>query len=308
MKIRNRSPGCIFSEKFAKANLTSKIGPMLGTIGNRNVIVKTEPGSVEDFTSDDESMSTDSDGCVGCGDPISDRFLLKVGHHSWHTGCLHCCVCACSLSGHHKCYFKDGQVYCKIDYVREFGTKCARCKRGIQSSDWVRRAKHYVFHLACFACDNCKRQLSTGEEFAMMDNRVLCKAHYMETVELSMKGGSGSDGDSSYDSSSGQSRMLHRPKRIRTTFSEEQLEVLQANFQVDSNPDGQDLERIATITGLSKRVTQVWFQNSRARQKKYQSRGGHNEGSPPSPPQSPCVKCGHTYCACTHVMLCSPKS
>ncbi|KJH40270.1 homeobox domain protein [Dictyocaulus viviparus] len=34
-----------------------------------------------------------------------------------------------------------------------------------------------------------------------------------------------------------------------------------AHFQVDSNPDGADLERIANITGLSKRVTQVWFQN-----------------------------------------------
>lgn len=40
-------------------------------------------------------------------------------------------------------------------------------------------------------------------------------------------------------------------------------------LQTDSNPDGQDLERIANTTGLSKRVTQVWFQNSRARQKKH---------------------------------------
>ncbi len=57
-------------------------------------------------------------------------------------------------------------------------------------------------------------------------------------------------------------------KRIRTTFTEDQLQILQVNFDLDSNPDGQDLERIAQATGLSKRVTQVWFQNSRARQKK----------------------------------------
>lgn len=55
--------------------------------------------------------------------------------------------------------------------------------------------------------------------------------------------------------------------------------MLQANFQLDSNPDGQDLERIATLTGLSKRVTQVWFQNSRARQKKYMNKN-HQRHSP----------------------------
>ena len=66
---------------------------------------------------------------------------------------------------------------------RQFGTKCSKCLRSIQATDWVRRAKDHVYHLACFACDSCKRQLSTGEEFALQDNRLLCKAHYIELVE-----------------------------------------------------------------------------------------------------------------------------
>lgn len=68
-------------------------------------------------------------------------------------------------------------------YCRNFGAKCSKCCRGISASDWVRRARDLVFHLACFACDQCGRQLSTGEQFALMDDRVLCKAHYLETVE-----------------------------------------------------------------------------------------------------------------------------
>jgi len=51
-----------------------------------------------------------------------------------------------------------------------------------------------------------------------------------------------------------------KTKRVRTSFTEEQLRILHANFRVDSNPDGQDLERIAQQTGLSKRVTQVKLQ------------------------------------------------
>ena len=48
-----------------------------------------------------------------------------------------------------------------------------------------------------------------------------------------------------------------RTKRMRTSFSDDQVKVLQQHFAVDSNPDGQDLERIAKLTGLKKRVTQV---------------------------------------------------
>ena len=71
----------------------------------------------------------------------------------------------------------------KSNIFRHFGIKCAKCNRNIQTSDWVRRAKDNVYHLACFACENCKRQLSTGEEFALHNNKLLCKIHYCEFID-----------------------------------------------------------------------------------------------------------------------------
>ncbi|XP_063697930.1 LIM/homeobox protein Awh [Culicoides brevitarsis] len=207
------------------------------------------------------TLHTELRTCQACGEPISDRYLLEVGGCTWHSSCLRCCVCLTPLDRQPSCFLRERQVYCKADYAKNFGAKCSKCCRGISASDWVRRARDLVFHLACFACDQCGRQLSTGEQFALLDDRVLCKAHYMETID----GGT----TSSDDGCDADGYHKNKAKRVRTTFTEEQLQVLQANFQLDSNPDGQDLERIASVTGLSKRVTQVWFQNSRARQKKH---------------------------------------
>lgn len=207
-------------------------------------------------------ISTD---CSGCGELITDRFILQVAGRSWHGHCLRCVVCHSLLDGHASCFLKDEQLYCKLDYTKLFGAKCYKCGRMISPADWVRKARDQVYHLACFACDSCKRQLSTGEEFGISENRVLCKVHYMETID----GGC----TSSDDNGDSESHTKKKTKRMRTTFTEEQVQILQANFQIDSNPDGQDLERIAQITGLSKRVTQVWFQNCRARQKKYINSG-----------------------------------
>jgi hypothetical protein len=64
---------------------------------------------------------------------------------------------------------------------RIFGTRCSKCCHLITQNDWIRRAGDQVFHLACFACDSCTRQLSTGEEFGLVEGRVLCKSHYLGT-------------------------------------------------------------------------------------------------------------------------------
>ncbi len=123
----------------------------------------------------------------------------------------------------------------------------------------MRRAKDNVYHLACFACENCKRQLSTGEEFALQNNKVLCKTHYCESIDGDFNGKEGGlnpiffqlffNSTIKFVFSHYLENSKSKNKRVRTTFTEEQLQVLQTNFDFDSNPDGQDLERIAQITG-----------------------------------------------------------
>lgn len=62
---------------------------------------------------------------------------------------------------------------------RRFGTKCAGCELGIPPTQVVRRAQDNVYHLQCFACVMCARQLNTGDEFYLMEDRKLvCKPDY----------------------------------------------------------------------------------------------------------------------------------
>lgn len=62
---------------------------------------------------------------------------------------------------------------------RRFGTKCASCQQGIPPTQVVRKAQDFVYHLHCFACIMCSRQLATGDEFYLMeDGRLVCKVDY----------------------------------------------------------------------------------------------------------------------------------
>ncbi|KAJ8039577.1 LIM/homeobox protein Lhx6 [Holothuria leucospilota] len=120
--------------------------------------------------------------CYDCGVEITDRFLLKAGvSEVWHPQCLRCSHCYTKLQAFGTCFLRGRDVYCRECYSSQFDRSCAGCCRVIGPSDWVRRAKNHVYHLACFACDHCKRQLSTGEEFAMIGHHIRCRSHFHDT-------------------------------------------------------------------------------------------------------------------------------
>uniref|UniRef100_A0A8B9F4T2 LIM homeobox 6 n=1 Tax=Amazona collaria TaxID=241587 RepID=A0A8B9F4T2_9PSIT len=262
------------------------------------------------------SSSTPSAGknvCSSCGLEILDRYLLKVNNLIWHVRCLECSVCRTSLRQQHSCYIKNKEIFCKMDYFSRFGTKCARCGRQIYASDWVRRARGNAYHLACFACFSCKRQLSTGEEFGLVEEKVLCRIHYDTMIEnlkrppsscmAAATGGCSEEQISGVGSmwctgrpgSAGGCFALKAPemcwygsgcsseeldqdsqpkpaKRARTSFTAEQLQVMQAQFAQDNNPDAQTLQKLADMTGLSRRVIQV-----RGRQGREGAKGVHQK-------------------------------
>ncbi|XP_077290368.1 LIM homeobox 1 [Arctopsyche grandis] len=116
--------------------------------------------------------------CAGCDKPILDKFLLHVLERAWHAACVRCADCRAPLT--EKCFSREAKLFCREDFFRRYGTKCSGCGNGISPSDLVRKARERVFHLNCFTCLVCRKQLSTGEElYVLDDNKFICKVDYL---------------------------------------------------------------------------------------------------------------------------------
>jgi len=76
---------------------------------------------------------------------------------------------------------------------RLFGAKCASCKLGFGVSDLVMRARSHVYHVDCFRCVACGRQLVPGDEFALGDDGLLCRVDHDLALDQQLQcvGGAG---------------------------------------------------------------------------------------------------------------------
>ncbi|XP_037607810.1 LIM homeobox transcription factor 1-beta-like [Sebastes umbrosus] len=249
---------------------------MLKDIKIEDRLMRTDEGSLDGFMG--ASLQLQQAVCEGCTRIISDRFLMRVNDASWHEECLQCAACQQPLTN--TCYCRDTRLYCRKDYQQLFATKCSGCLEKIAPTEFVMRALESVYHLSCFCCCVCERQLCKGDEFVLKEGQLLCKSDYeRERDLLSTVSPDNSDSDKSEDEdvdvksekcpAAGKgNKDPRRPKRPRTILNTVQRRAFKASFEVSSKPCRKVRETLAAETGLSVRVVQVWFQNQRAKIKK----------------------------------------
>ncbi|XP_017036027.1 uncharacterized protein [Drosophila kikkawai] len=123
--------------------------------------------------------------CAGCGKHIQDRYLLRALDMLWHEDCLKCGCCDCRLGEvGSTLYTKGNLMLCKRDYLRLFGNTgyCAACSKVIPAFEMVMRARTNVYHLECFACQQCNHRFCVGDRFYLCENKILCEYDYEERL------------------------------------------------------------------------------------------------------------------------------
>ena len=73
--------------------------------------------------------------------------------------------------------------YCintKILFSRRFAPRCSGCDETFRPTDLVRKARDHYFHVNCFTCYVCRRELHTGDQLLICGNNAfICKQDYL---------------------------------------------------------------------------------------------------------------------------------
>lgn len=146
------------------------------------------------------------------------------------------------------------------DHLNKIKFKCEKCHLSFDGLE------HWQEHQAVHAMNpGLFGNIPTNSAFGVLQS--MAAAQQQENKNL-MKRKLNDSFDDKFDDDDDQPR----DKRLRTTILPEQLDYLYQKYQIDCNPSRKQLETISAEVGLKKRVVQVWFQNTRARERKGQYR------------------------------------
>lgn len=67
---------------------------------------------------------------------------------------------------------------------RIFRKKCNNCGEGIHPRDLVMKVKENIYHTQCFQCDRCKKTLTRGDLYGIINDLVYCHFHYKSSNSI----------------------------------------------------------------------------------------------------------------------------
>lgn len=67
---------------------------------------------------------------------------------------------------------------------RLFAVKCTGCVLPIAPTELVMRALDHVYHLPCFLCVGCGRQLQKGDQFVVRGGRLYCRPDFEKEMAI----------------------------------------------------------------------------------------------------------------------------
>ncbi|XP_063424159.1 LIM homeobox transcription factor 1-beta-like isoform X1 [Mytilus trossulus] len=216
-----------------------------------------------------EMPSLQMEVCAGCQRPIEDRYLLKVQNNYWHETCMICAICRLPLQG--SCFMRDSALYCRADYEKLFRGKCSGCGYCISAQELVMKANGNVYHMNCFRCVECGHILQKGDQYVLKDGQLFCRFDFDKEFSVLSYSPKVEDDSDSYEDFDGD--LDRAAKRPRTILNTQQRRKFKAAFELNPKPCRKVREQLASETGLTVRVVQVWFQNQRAKVKKMSRRG-----------------------------------
>ncbi|XP_064649427.1 LIM homeobox transcription factor 1-beta-like isoform X2 [Lineus longissimus] len=179
--------------------------------------------------------------CKRCLQSIpSNELVMRALGNVYHLRCFSCIVCGHQLQKGDQFVLKDGQLFCRLDFEKEFTLMPLSPKS--------------EFHFVSGGVNVNHMLMSSDEDSSVEDNES--------------DGGKGPKRPRTILTTSQRRKFKAsfeiNPKPCRKV----RILKFKASFEINPKPCRKVRETLAAETGLSVRVVQVWFQNQRAKVKK----------------------------------------